>query len=75
VRPPQALEGPARVFAQHPWLWALSLAAAASAGRLFAVRACRSRGLRRAAWLLLAASQLVQVFGIWRLGPRRRSTA
>jgi carbon monoxide dehydrogenase subunit G len=59
--PPRAgaLHGPERFFAAHPVAYAGSLAGAAAAGVLFAVRTARSRGPCRLGWAIAASPDAV----------------
>lgn len=59
-----AVEGPARFFAEHPALYALSLAGAGSAVALFATRAAGSRGARRLGWIALFALEAAIFIGM-----------
>jgi hypothetical protein len=68
---PRELEGPPRYLAEHPALWALSLAGAGGATFALAVRAVRARGGRRLGWALLALLELGITLGILGLRLRR----
>ncbi len=65
------LSGPPRYLAEHPAVWALSLAGAAGAAAAMAVRASGARGPRRCGWATLALLELGIVLGILRLRRRR----
>lgn len=65
-------QGPPRYLAEHPAVWALSLAGAGGAAAAMAVRAARARGLRRCGWAALTLLELGIALGILRLRPRRQ---
>ena len=60
----EALKGPGGFFAAHPALFIISLAGAAFAAAMFAVRASKESGGRRFGWIALAAFEIVQIGGI-----------
>ncbi len=61
------LKGPPRYLAEHPAVWALSLAGAAGAAAALAARSARARGPRRCGWAALALLELAIALGILRL--------
>ena len=67
------LQGPPRYLADHPAVWALSLAGASGAAAAFVVRAARARRLRRCGWAALALLELGIAAGILSLRLRRPS--
>lgn len=71
--PSTDLRGPPQYLAEHPAVWALSLAGAAGAAVAMAVRANRARGLRRSAWAALALLELGIAIGVLRLRWHRTS--
>ncbi len=59
-----AIDGPASFFATHPVAYSLSLSGAGAATAVFATRAARSSGIKRAGWALLCALEAAIFMGI-----------
>jgi len=57
-------DGPGGFFATHPTAYALSLSGAGTATALFASRAARATGMKRAGWAMLCALEAVVFIGI-----------